>query len=374
MQDEIQSLQEKLINWFSLTKRKLPWRQTYDPYAVWISEIMLQQTQMERGVVYFNRWLERFPDVQSVAEASEQEILKLWEGLGYYARARNLHRAAKHIVNDHDGLLPCDPDLLKTLPGIGPYTAAAISSIACNTDIPVVDANVLRLFARLFDIDKPVKEAGTRKLIEELAWKILPKGHARRFNQALMDFGGLLCTPKTPQCIKCPVQEHCLAFRNGTVSERPVSVKRARTILIEMATGMLENEGLLFIQQRNNDDIWGGLWEFPGGTLETGETPEQAVVREYLEETGFSVSICRKLTTVTHFHTKYKVILHCFGCTLDGDNLKPELTAAQQYKWIVPEDLDQYGFPAGHRKLFEYLAKKSPKAFSDPCRGGADFA
>lgn len=372
MEERINALQQLLLEWFRTADRRLPWRGSYDPYHVWLSEIMLQQTQMERGVLYFNRWLKRFPDIAAVAEAEEREILKYWEGLGYYARARNLHATAKILHERYGGIVPCDPRRLLELPGIGPYTAAAISSIACNVDIPVVDANVLRLYARLFDIDSPLKTGKTRKEIEALARKMLPAGQARIFNQALMDFGGLVCLPRSPTCSGCVLHHHCLSFQRGTVMYRPVVENGKETILIEMATGILELEGKLFIQQRNTDDIWGGLWEFPGGRLEQDELPEDAVVREYLEETGFRVAVCRKITTVTHFYTRYKVILHCFACRLTGAGRrhKPQLTAARDYRWVLPEEIDQYAFPAGHRKLLEYIASVSPELLGDPCREG----
>lgn len=363
MADNREHVRRRLLQWFKRTKRQLPWRDTYDPYHVWISEIMLQQTQMDRGVVYFKRWLARFPTLAAVAEASEQEILKQWEGLGYYARARNLHRAAKHIVRDYDGEVPCDYQRLLTLPGIGPYTAAAISSIACNADIAVVDANVLRVYARLFDIEGPVRAGAGRKQVELVATAMLPPGKARLFNQALMDFGGLICTPKAPDCGHCPVQPDCLAYRNNTVSERPAADRGKGTTLIEMVTGILASDGRLFIQQRNRDDIWGGLWEFPGGRLEPGEQPQQALIREYLEETGFRVCIDRELTTVIHFYTRYKVVLHCFTVTLADQARQPvpRLTAASAYRWVRPESLADFGFPAGHRKLLEYIGEHCPE-------------
>ena len=273
-------IEQRLLAWFRETKRDLPWRRTYDPYHVWISEIMLQQTQMDRGVEYFRRWIARFPDVAAVAAAGEQEILKLWEGLGYYARARNLHRAAKVMAVQHDSKIPCEYDVLLTLPGIGPYTAAAIASIACNQDIPVIDANVARIFARLFDLDEPAKGGSFRRKIERYAHELLPNGKARIFNQALMDLGGLVCTPKNPACNQCPVAGSCLALLRGSVADRPVTGSRQKTIVIEMVTGVLAHKGRLFIQQRLADDIWGGLWEFPGGRLEEGESPTEALVRE----------------------------------------------------------------------------------------------
>ena len=370
MAEKIPILRKLLLSWFRTEDRQLPWRKSYNPYHVWISEIMLQQTQMQRGILYFQRWLKRFPDIAALAEAEEREILKHWEGLGYYARARNLHATAKILHARFGGVIPCDPRQLQELPGIGPYTAAAISSIACNFDIPVVDANVLRVYARIFDIDSPVRAGKTRKEIESLAWRMLPPGQARNFNQALMDFGGLVCLPRSPECGNCVLSRHCLSFLRGTVLDRPVLGSGRTTILIEMATGVLEVEGKLFIQQRHTDDIWGGLWEFPGGRVEKSEPPEAAVVREYLEETGFRVAVCRKITTVTHCYTRYKVILHCFACRLAGaaSPHTPQLTAARDYRWVLPQDINQYAFPAGHRKLLEYITAVSSDILENLCR------
>jgi A/G-specific adenine glycosylase len=357
--DSVQGIRQALIDWFERTGRDLPWRRDYDPYHVWISEIMLQQTQMDRGVFYYRRWLERFPDIRAVAVAEEREILKYWEGLGYYARARNLHKAAQVMVNLYQGRVPESYEALLGLPGIGSYTAAAIASIAFNHDIAVVDANVERIFARLFDIAGPIKNSAVKKWIHQKASDLLPPGEARIFNQALMDLGGLVCKPKNPACDSCPVAEFCAALQAGRVHERPVVTASAKTIPIEMATGVLTCQGLLFIQQRLADDVWGSLWEFPGGRLETGETPEEAVIREYREETGFVVEIIAEITTVIHHYMHYKVVLHAFSCRLTGGCTEPELREAQDFRWVVPQDLARYGFPAGHRKLIEYMEKKS---------------
>ncbi|EKD39216.1 MAG: hypothetical protein ACD_75C00473G0003 [uncultured bacterium] len=352
---------EPLLAWFRETARDLPWRRTYDPYHVWISEIMLQQTQMERGVAYFQRWILRFPDVQAVAEADEREILKYWEGLGYYARARNLHRAAKVIAGELAGLVPCDYDRLRSLPGIGPYTAAAIASVAGNRDVPVVDANVLRVYARLFDIALPVKSREVRGSIAGIAGELLPRGRARVFNQALMDLGGLVCTPKTPRCEVCPIASTCAARSAGTVALRPVMGEGKKIVTVEKVAGIIRRRDRIFIQQRRADDVWGGLWEFPGGELTAGP-PEIAVVRAIETDTGLTVRVVEELTTIIHHYTRYKIVLHCFLCELQGgDNHQPTLKSAVDSRWIEAAELDRYAFPAGPRKLLEHLAKTSPQ-------------
>ncbi len=329
----------------------MPWRHTYDPYHIWISEIMLQQTQMDRVVVYFNRWIKRFPDIKSLADASEEEVFKLWEGLGYYARAKNILRTADILVLQHNGRLPENHQELLKLPGIGKYTAGAIMSLAFNKDYPIVDANVERVFARVFNIAGPVKAKESHSFIWRKTQELILPGEARYFNQALMELGALICTPANPKCEKCPVREHCEAFRLGIVAERPVSAKSKKIIPIEMVTGILIHDGSIFIQKRLENDVWGNLWEFPGGRLKPDEDPEEALRREYLEETELKVGRFEKITVVTHSYMRYRVTLHCYYCKLLNGNTSPILHAAQEYRWILPGDLKYYAFPAGHRKL-----------------------
>ncbi len=359
--------QQALISWFHREQRALPWRKEYIPYQIWISEIMLQQTQMERVTLFFNRWLQEFPDIHSLALASEDRVLKQWEGLGYYSRARNILKCARTIVSDHDGIIPSDPKSLLTLPGIGPYTAGAIASIAYNLTTPLVDANIGRLFARLFNIDIPLPQA--QKLLWQKAEKLVPQDQARSFNQGLMELGALICTPKNPLCPECPLSPFCIAYRDDLILSRPIPQKGKTITTIEMATGVLshpQDKGRLFIQQRLADDVWGSLWEFPGGRLKHSESPEQAVIREFLEETGFSVRVDKKITTTIHHYTRYKVILHCFLCSLDlldsDESPDPILYAAQEYRWVFFPELANFAFPAGHRKLIEFMtgAENSP--------------
>lgn len=358
-----EAFQNALLRWFEAHSRNLPWRVSYTPYHIMLSEVMLQQTQMERGVTYFKKWIQRFPSISDVAESERDEILRYWQGLGYYSRARNLHLAAKIIVVDFNGEIPSSYDALLTLPGIGKYTASAIASIAFNADISVVDANVERIFSRLFDISTPLQATDTKKKIKRLADELLVEGRSRLFNQALMDLGGTVCTSKNPDCGVCPVSDHCKAYMGNFVNERPVKSQKIQQIHIEMATGILLHKEHIFIQQRNDDDIWGGLWEFPGGRLQEGETADSAVKREYCEETGYTVSIRRKITTVVHFHTKYKVTLHCFLCCLNQEMSLPNLSAAQNYHWITEDELNNYAFPAGHRKCIEYIHENEPDIF-----------
>jgi A/G-specific adenine glycosylase len=348
-------LRQQLRDWFTACQRPLPWRTNYDPYQVWIAEIMGQQTQMDRVVLYFSRWIAQFPDLATVAAAPEQAILKAWEGLGYYSRARNIRRTAQLLAASATPAIPADRQRLLALPGIGPYTAAAILSIAFNQPYPLLDTNVQRLFARLADIDQPLKQSTTRKQLAAMAEILLDPDNPRIHNQALMELGGLICTPKQPNCPTCPLQYHCKAHQANTVKLRPVATDRQKKIDIIMACSILHRGREFYIQQRLPNDVWGGLWEFPGGRLEAGESPEQAARREVREETGWDVSELTALATVTHQYTRYRVTLYGFLATLAPSMPQPTLTAASRYAWVPLPHLRDYPFPAGHRQLLHTL-------------------
>jgi A/G-specific adenine glycosylase len=356
----MKKLQKKLLYWFQENARDLPWRKTYSPYHVWISEIMLQQTQMDRVVNYFTRWMKRLPDIASVAASGEEEILKLWEGLGYYSRALNIIRTARILVEQHNGKLPPEYKSLLVLPGIGKYTAGAIMSIAFNKEYVIIDANIERVFARLFDISEPVKNKNGHAFISDKAGELMPQGKAREYNQALMELGALVCLPKNPRCRICPVNDNCLALKENTIDQRPVPDKPSRTVFIEMATGILTYQRKILIQKRKSHGVWANLWEFPGGRLEPGETPELALIREYAEETELQIGRLAKITTVKHSYTIYRVTLHCYFCALTDGGFKPVLHGAQEYRLVKPEELSAFAFPAGHRKLIRYLKKNHP--------------
>jgi A/G-specific adenine glycosylase len=345
-----------LIAWFRTSQRPLPWRSQATPYAVWISEIMLQQTQAGRVIPYFLTWMHRFPDIASLAHAPQDHVLKTWEGLGYYSRARNLSRAAQILVKKYNGRLPETSAELQNLPGIGTYTAAAVASIAFSERVVAMDANVKRLLARVFDLELPVDQAKGEKAVKELAAQCMDCRHPGEFNQAMMELGALICLPRNPDCAHCPIHGSCLARARETVRHRPLKSRKEKKIAVHMATGVVFHNGLVFIQQRHDQDVWGGLWEFPGGVVEKDESPEQAVVREYLEETGFSVRPVELLTRIKHTYTKHLVTLECFVCRLTKMPGEPSLTAAQQYKWCSPQELDAFAFPAGHRKFIRWLS------------------
>lgn len=351
-----------LLAWFSNNKRDLPWRQTYDPYHIWISEIMLQQTQMDRGIHYFKNWIEKFPDVNAIANSSEEEILKSWEGLGYYARAKNLHKAAKVMADDFSGIVPCDYNTLLSFPGIGQYTAAAIASIAGNSDIAVIDANVCRVYSRIFDIAILIKSKEAQKKLQKIANQLLPSGNARKFNQAIMEFGGLICTPKKPKCNSCPIFQNCKAFTRGTVEVRPIQAQKKPTVVQYRVAGYIKWQDRVFIQKRPRNGLWAGLWEFPGGEVERVHASGIdfiLVSKTITEDCGLPVEVEKLITTVKHQYTHHKVTQLCYLATLNPNETKPSLKNAIEYRWVKVQDLGEYAFPAGPRMLIEHMLQGS---------------
>ncbi|MDR2055122.1 MAG: A/G-specific adenine glycosylase [Desulfovibrio sp.] len=350
-------LQRALLDWFAAHKRPLPWRASYTPYEVWISEIMLQQTRMGRGVEYFKRWMKRFPDMRSLASASEEEVLRLWEGLGYYSRARHILSAARLVMKEHKGIFPSDPAQMRALPGIGPYTAGAVASIAFGEKLPCIDANVERVISRIFDIDTPVKQEPAASKIRELALALVPEGKAREHNQAMMELGALVCGKK-PRCERCPAAMFCVSRNMGIAGKRPVPGKKAAITPVVMATGVLRHNGRIFLQQRLTGGVWGNLWEFPGGRVENNEHPAGAAVREFMEETGFAVTPVRKYGIIRHGYTTYRIAMHCFElrlselpCPQDSFPRPVRLTSASSWRWADPEAIAALPMPAPHRRL-----------------------
>ena len=341
--------------WFLSAMRPLPWRTTYDAYSVWISEIMLQQTQMDRGVRYFNKWMERLPDIAAVANAGETEILALWEGLGYYSRARNLHRAAKMIMEKHNGVFPEHMDDIRALPGVGEYTAGAIASIAFNLPEPALDANVLRIFSRLCDIDRPTTIPSVRQGIADTVRRLMPADSPRIFCQALMELGALICAKK-PRCEECPVARFCRARKNGTAADRPAGkTTKPRTHQTTVCAVILHN-GNVAVRQRPTGGLWPNLWEFPGGVVQPGETPGSALPALVLHQTGLSIKAGKHIAAIKHNHTTVNVTLHAYHASL----LSPHSTPPTQNSivWKPLNTLASLPFPAGQRKLLERLGHK----------------
>lgn len=346
-------IQEKLVSWFKKSQRDLPWRKTYDPYQVWISEIMLQQTQVATALPYFKRWLTELPTVKSVAEAKEDKVLKLWEGLGYYSRARNLQKAARAVMEEHQGSIPKSHEEILKLPGIGKYTAGAITSIAFNQEKPIVDGNVIRVLARLFNFSENTKLPNNLKKFWLRAEDLIPKGQARYFNQGMMELGALICKPQNPNCQACPLQKKCESYKKGNQNELPFKGEKQEKIPIKVSIAVIRKNGKIFIQKRPSKGLMGGLWEFPGGKAEKGETAPETLKREISEELGITLKNVKKIKKIKHGYTKYSVDLTCFEAEPDQGNLQAK--SASESKWVKPEELGNYPFPVANLKLIKDL-------------------
>jgi len=352
---ELVKISELLLSWFHENQRDLPWRRDYSPYKIWIAEIMLQQTQVKTVVPYYRRWMKRFRNIEAVARASAEELLRHWEGLGYYARVKNIHETARILVNRYGGRFPQDHSEILGLPGIGPYTAGAIMSLAFNEGFPVVDGNVERIFSRLFNITTAIKGTANRRFLWGTATELIPTGRAREFNQALMELGALICVPRNPACEICPIVNHCESFKLDVVHARPVAGPGKKITPIEVSLGVLVRQEKVFIQKRPENGLMGGLWEFPGGKLKPGEKPEEALVREFCEELDLDVCCLDKIALIRHSYTSFRVALHAFFCRLTDPSQSPKLRAAVAARWVTTEQLDHLAFPAANRKLIKML-------------------
>lgn len=346
-----------LLAWYDHLGVELPWRGAEDPYPVWLSEIMLQQTQIETVKPYYARFLAAYPTVQALAAAPLDDVLKLWEGLGYYSRARNLHRAAQQIAEriaaGHG--FPATVDDLLSLTGVGRYTAGAIASIAFGVRAPVLDGNVIRVFARLLDLPDDVTQSATQAQLWQVAEHWLPETRTGDYNQALMDLGRLICKPRTPSCKECPISTYCAAYANGTQNERPVKAAKAETPHYNVAAGIIWNErGEVLIAQRPLEGLLGGLWEFPGGKQEPGETLAECLQRELREELAIEVEVGELYTKVRHGFTHFKITLHAFTCRY-ASNAEPQRIGVRDFAWVTPDQFDKYSFGKADRQVIEAL-------------------
>lgn len=345
-----------LIEWYEREFRDLPWRQSTSPYEIWISEIMLQQTQVIKVIPYYKKFLEKFPTVQDMASADLSQVLKVWEGMGYYARARNLHKAAKIIVSEYRGIFPSDLKKVRNLPGIGAYTAAAILSIAFDQNLPVLDGNVIRVLSRLFTVDLSPKSAQGKSHLLSIAQELLQPGQAGTFNQAMMELGALVCTPKSPKCAECPLAKKCRAKETNTITSYPIKAPKKERPHYHIAAGIIWRGDEILIARRPENGLLGGLWEFPGGKLENGETLQQAVAREIREELDVRVSVQELLTVIKHQYTHFRITLHAFHCQyLSGD---PKAIGCTEWRWVKKEELDAFAFPTANRKILDQLLRE----------------
>lgn len=346
-----------LIKWYEQNARSLPWRDYPTPYRVWVSEIMLQQTRVETVIPYFERWMQRFPTVETLASASEQEVLKVWEGLGYYSRARNLHRAARVVMAEHGGELPSEAAALERLPGIGRYTAGAIASIAFGKDAPALDGNIRRVLARVFNVTLSARSPEGERLLWDLAREHIPTGRAGDYNQAIMDLGSAICTPRAPACLICPIAAHCLARALGVQEQRPVMEEKRPVPHVTVTAAIIHRDGHILIARRPSSGLLGGMWEFPGGKVETGEALPDALRREIQEELGVNVRVEKPFGVYFHAYTHFKVTLHAFHCYLQAG--EPRAIEASELRWVTPEELSSFPMGKIDRQIARRLAASS---------------
>lgn len=334
----------------------MPWRGEADPYKIWISEIMLQQTQVQQATPYFRNFISLFPTVQELAKADQQEVLKAWEGLGYYSRARNLHAAAKMVVDEFNGRLPDTYEEIIKLKGVGPYTAAAVTSIAFSKPNAVVDGNVIRVITRYYGIENDTRSSKTRRQVQELADELIDEQNPGDFNQALMELGSQLCTPSKPECETCPIQPGCIASKIAKTDSIPYKSPAKKKPHYTIGVGIIERDSddKILIALRPNEAMLGGLWEFPGGKQENGEDIQETVERELKEELGVEVKAYKELTSLKHTYSHFSITMHAWHCKLLSGEPKPK--ESQKVKWVATEELQEYPFPKANQVLISKLA------------------
>ena len=351
-QETLLELRQSLLTWYATAGRDLPWRRTCDPYSIWVSEAMLQQTQVKTVIPYYQRWLEQFPNIEQLATADLQQVLKVWEGLGYYSRARNLHRAAQKIVQEYGGVFPPTLAEVLALPGIGRTTAGGILSAAFNQPVAILDGNVKRVLTRLVALPTPPAKA--TKQLWQISETVLDRNQPREFNQALMDLGATVCTPKNPACDQCPWSAHCQAYSIGIQSQLPM--RETASPLPHKTIGVAviwDEQQRILIDRRRPEGLLGGLWEFPGGKLEPGETIEECIKREILEELAIDIEVGDRLITIDHAYSHFRVTLTVHHCRhLSG---VPQPLECDEIRWVTLEEIDQFPFPKANTQIIAAL-------------------
>lgn len=365
----VRAFQKKILAWFSKNQRPLPWRADYEPYAVWVSEIMLQQTQVETVLPYFRRWMRELPNIRSLAKCPEKKVLKLWEGLGYYSRARNIHKTAAEIAENHGGVFPSDYETILSLKGIGRYTAGAIASIAFNQDTPILDGNVIRVLSRIYAIGRPLDTQKNKERLWRLEESLIPKGSARFFNQALMELGALVCTHQDPACAQCPVRDFCLAFKRKNPEAYPVRRQRKKITPVSAGALVLARDGKYFIRLRPVGKIMGGLWEFPEWKLAKKrtlplDTVEEKIRRLAADEFKLTLDNPRYLGTLKRNYTRYSETLNVFLKELDGSEIRIRPKTGWPGVWASKNDFRKYPFSSAHLKIVSLL-RQVPQPFAE---------
>ncbi|GIN78426.1 MULTISPECIES: A/G-specific adenine glycosylase [Bacillus] len=352
-QKNIKQFQEDLISWYEQEKRDLPWRSDSDPYKVWVSEVMLQQTRVDTVIPYFNNFIEKFPTVEALAEADEEKVLKAWEGLGYYSRVRNLQSAVREVHERYGGVVPPSKEEFGSLKGVGPYTRGAVLSIAYNQPVPAVDGNVMRVMSRILSVWDDIAKPKTKTLFEKIVEAFISEEKPSEFNQGLMELGAVICTPKSPSCLLCPVREHCSAFAEGCEKELPVKSKKKKPSVKTLAAVVLtDEEGYIYIHKRPASGLLANLWEFPNTETQKGLKHEREQLAAFLKEAaGIEAEIGPLEGIVEHVftHLVWNISVF-FGKTLD----QPD---DSYFKKVTKEELTEYAFPVSHQKIWNMYMK-----------------
>jgi A/G-specific adenine glycosylase len=357
-----QTVRRKLAAWFRRHARDLPWRRNRDPYGIWVSEIMLQQTTVAAVVPYFERFLRAFPTINALAAADEQDVLRLWEGLGYYRRARDLHRAARRLTAEHGGQIPDDPEALRGLPGIGRYTLGAVLSQAFDRRLPIVEANSQRVLCRLLGYRDDPRSGPGQRLLWQAALELLPQRQVGDFNQALMELGALVCTPVAPDCAACPLAEHCVARRLGLQDSIPLKPGPARVEEVAEVAVVVRCQEQVLLVQRPPQGRWAGMWEFPHGPLAAKETHEQAAGRLLRELTALEADLGAELLTIRHSVTRFRITMVCLEAAFRGGTFASAFYV--QERWVLPHQLKEYPVSVPQRRLARALTgPREPRLF-----------
>jgi A/G-specific adenine glycosylase len=352
-------LYKRLERWFARHARELPWRGLTDPYRIWVSEVMLVQTTVAVAIKRYPRFLKKFPTLRSLAHAPLGEVMKEWEGLGYYHRPRYLHQAARIIESSFKGTFPSSYEDIRALPGVGDYVAAAVSNFCFGTRLPAVDANVARVGARLFGIRGDVRSARVRSRIHQRLVELQVCGRGQIWTDGLIEVGALICTPRTPRCAICPLRRDCRAYLAGHQERFGLLGAKASRTEVQVACGVIRRaDGRILIAQRPETGLLPGLWEFPGGKRQGRESLADTCRREIREELAIEIGIGEKLMTIRHAYSHYTVRLHVFECSyLSG---RPRKLGCQDWRWVRPIEMKRYAFPTANRAIIEAILSSKP--------------
>jgi len=342
-----------LLEWYQKNKRDLPWRKVNDPYAIWVSEVMLQQTQVNTVIPYYTRFMSIFPNISALANADQDKVLKCWEGLGYYSRAINLHKSSQIVKNDYNGIVPSNPNHFKKMAGVGDYINAAVQSIAFSHPMAVVDGNVKRVLSRVYEMKEPVNDVKFLKIYYKRVENLLDKNHPGDFNQAIMELGALVCKPRQVHCNKCPISQFCKAYLNSSVSLYPKKNNKAKIPTENWVAAIIQKEDLFLLTRRKNGGFLSGLWEFPGGKIEKKDSINESCHNYIQEKLNIKISIQNHLTQIKHTYTHFKQIMDVLLCNYLSGTV--ELNGPADYHWVKYSEIKHYALPKSNLKFLSKI-------------------